>query len=142
MLLFKKGDATLPENYRPISLLPTGYKVLASLIHQRLIDGGVDAKIRELQCGLMPKRNCSDTLMLVRRMIDAATEAKEDGLLMVFLDWAKAFDRIKSYSLVKALERFGLPSKVVQLIGSIYENRKFMCKIMQARQKYTNSVQG
>ena len=44
VLLFKKGDATLPENYRPISLLPTGYKVLAALIHQRLLDSGVDEK--------------------------------------------------------------------------------------------------
>ena len=123
--LFKKGNVTLPQNYRPISLLPVGYKVLAALVHQRLIDCCVDSKICASQYGFRPKRSCSDALMIVRRMIDAASEAKEDGLLMVFLDWAKAFDRIKSDSLVKALERFGLPSKVVQLIGSIYENRKF-----------------
>ena len=42
VLLFKKGDNSLPENDRPISLLPIGYKVLASLIRQRLLDGGVD----------------------------------------------------------------------------------------------------
>ena len=29
VLLFKRGDAALPENYRPISLLAVGYKVLA-----------------------------------------------------------------------------------------------------------------
>ena len=33
ILLFKKGDSTLPSNYRPISLLPVGYKVVAALIH-------------------------------------------------------------------------------------------------------------
>ena len=59
VLLFKKGDATLPENYRPISLLPTGYKVLAALIHQRLLDSGVDDKIRKTQYGFRPKRNCT-----------------------------------------------------------------------------------
>ena len=84
VLLFKKGDPTLPENYRPISLLPVGYKVLAALIHQRLLDGGVDAKIRESQYGFRPKRNCADALTLVRRIIDAAHENKSEALIMVF----------------------------------------------------------
>ena len=74
VLLFEKGDATLAENYKPIPLLPTGYKVLAALIHQRLLDGGVDAKIRATQYGFRPNRNCSEALILIRRMIDAAHE--------------------------------------------------------------------
>ena len=69
VLLFKKGDASLPENYRPISSLPTGYKLLAALIHQGLLAGGVDDKIRESQYRFMPKRNCADALTLVRRII-------------------------------------------------------------------------
>ena len=84
ILFFKKGDSTLLQNYRPISLLPVGYKVLAALIHQRLIAGGVDDKITASQFGFRPKRNCMDALMVVRRMIDAATEQKEHGLLMIF----------------------------------------------------------
>ena len=76
ILLFKKGDSTLPSNYRPISLLPVGYKVVAALIHQRLIAGGVDDKISASQFGFLPKRNCMDALMVVRRMIDAANEEK------------------------------------------------------------------
>ena len=63
-----------------------GYKVLAALIHQRLIVGGVDNKISASQFGFRAKRNCMDALMVVRRMIDAATEEKEHGLLMIFLD--------------------------------------------------------
>ena len=72
VLLFKKGDASLPGNYRPIFLLPIGYKVLAALMHQRLIDSGVDQRIRQSQYGFRPRRNCNDALMVVRRAIDAA----------------------------------------------------------------------
>ena len=123
--VFKKGDVTLPQNYRPISLLPVGYKVLATLFHQRLLDSGVDSKICSSQYGFRARRNCSDVLMIVRRMIDAAYESKHEGLMMVFLDWAKALDRIRSDSLVKALERFGFSPKVVSIIGAIYKGREF-----------------
>lgn len=39
VLLYKKGDTSLPENYRPISLLPVGYKVLAMILQKRLQEG-------------------------------------------------------------------------------------------------------
>ena len=125
MLLFKKGDATLPENYRPIPLLPIGYKILAALIHQRLLDGGVDEKIRESQYGFRPKRNCADALSLVTHIIDAAHENRSEKLIMLFLDWAKTFDRVPGDSLLKVLTRFGIPEYVIKLIGSIYEEREF-----------------
>ena len=96
ILLFKKGDATLPQNYRPISLLPVGYKVLATLIHQRLLDNGVDSEICRSQYGFRPHRSCCDALMVIRRMIDAAHESKHEGPMLVFLDWAKVFDRIRN----------------------------------------------
>ena len=125
ILLFKKGDVTLPQNYRPISLLPVGYKVLATLIHQRLLDSGIDDKIWFSQYGFRPKRGCGDALMIIRRMIDVAYESKHEGLMMVFLDWAKAFDRIKHDSLLHALRRFGIPQKIVDVIGAIYTGRQF-----------------
>ena len=58
-------------------------------------------------------------------MIDAAHESKREGLMLVFLDWAKAFDRMKTDTLLLALSRFGFPSKVVNIIGAIYRERKF-----------------
>ena len=91
------------------------------MIHQRLLDSGVDDKILKTQYGFRPKRNCTDALMLVRRMIDAAHEMKTVGLCMVFLDWAKAFDRIRSDRLLKALLRFGFPQHLVNVIGFIYK---------------------
>ena len=102
-----------------------GYKVVAALIHQRLIAGGADEKICASQFGFRPKRNCMDALMVVRRIIDAATEPKQHGLLMMFLDWAKAFDKVQVGGLLSALKRFGLPQLFVDLIANIYKNLSF-----------------
>ena len=63
--------------------------------------------------------------MIIRRMIDAAYESKHEGLMMVFLDWAKTFDRIKHDCLLHALRRFGIPQKIVDVIGAIYNGRQF-----------------
>ena len=96
VLLFKKGDAALPQNYRPISLLAVGYKVLAALLHRKLLEGGSEQRMRASQYGFRPKRGTADALMVVRRMIDAAHQDHSEGLLLLFLDWAKAFDRVKT----------------------------------------------
>ena len=45
--------------------------------------------------------------------------------MLVLLDWAKAFDRLKPVSLEKALARFGLPPEFVQMVQGIYASRRF-----------------
>jgi len=126
VLLFKKGDAALPANYRPISLLPVGYKVLASMLHHRLIGGGADARMRDSQYGFRPGRGTADALMLVRRMIDAAHVNNSGGMLLLMLDWAKAFDRVKPDIMCGALHRFGLPVEMVNMVRAIYDSRYFV----------------
>ena len=126
--IFKKGDDALPENYRPISLLAVGYKVLASLLLRRIQAGGSEQRIRESQYGFRPKRGTSDAIFLARRLIDAALERNDGKLLLLMLDWQKAFDRIKSKALLQALRRFGLPSHVVDMVGAIYSSRSFVVR--------------
>ena len=69
--IFKKGDTSMPENYRPISLLVVGYKVLASILIDRLKRGGSEDRIRKSQYGFRAGRGTGDALFLARRMIDA-----------------------------------------------------------------------
>ena len=78
--LFKKGDTSLPSNYRPISLLTIGYKVLAALMLQRLQAGGADERIQRSQYGFRKGRSTGDALFVARRMIDAAIDDR-DGVL-------------------------------------------------------------
>ena len=95
------------------------------MVHQRLIDSCVDDFIWHSQYGFRPRKSSSDALLVIRRIVDAACDATQDKLMMVFLDWAKAFDRIKPDIMLQALTRFGLPLKVVNMIRGIYDSRQF-----------------
>ena len=124
-MLFKKGDKTLPENYRPISLLPVGYKIIAWMIQKRLRKGGAEQRIRSSQFGFRQHRSTSDAISILLQIFDAAYEATEPGLTTVLLDWAKAFDRLKTDTMIESLRRFGIFQNMLVMISSIYEVRNF-----------------
>ena len=91
-----------------------------------MLGGGVDKHIHPAQFGFRPRRGTADALTLTRRMVDAAHQDRDDGLVLLLLDWAKAFDRVKRQSMMSALKRFGIPGVMVQVIDSIYTDRRFL----------------
>lgn len=116
------GETLLP------TLLPVGYKVLAWMVQKRLQHGGVEGRIRSTQYGFRPKRSTTQALAVARRIFDAAYAAGSPGIIALLLDWAKAFDGIKIHAMLSALDRFGIPNEMLQLIGSIYKARFFVIK--------------
>ena len=114
--LFKKGDASCPENYRPISLLPIGYKLFSSMILNRLKNAGIDEKLWHTQFGFRKGCSTQDAIFITRRMIEQCHNGKAHSIILLALDWAKAFDAIDPSSLVHALKRFGLPDQFLHAI--------------------------
>ena len=127
-LLHKKGDTSLPENYRPISLLSIGYKLLAWMLQKRIQNGGAENRIRSTQYGFRPGRSTAQAIGIARRMFEAAETCQSPGLVAVLLDWSKAFDRIKHDTLLDALRRFGIPTDMLNMIAAIYRYRSFVLR--------------
>ena len=50
-------------------------------------------------------------------------------MFLVFLDWEKAFDRVKQDKLFEALERMNIPSHFVNVIRSLYNNPQFSVRM-------------
>ena len=48
--IYKKGDTSKMENYRPISLLNSIYKIYAAIIQRRLADA-IDDRLQKTQFG-------------------------------------------------------------------------------------------
>lgn len=126
--VFKKGDTSQCDNYRPISLLQIRYKLFATILLQRLKDAAAKDRIWKTQFGFKSKCGTRDALFLARRMIEQAWEQKEGKLILLALDWAKAFDSISPDALVSALARFGVPIHMLRVIRAIYDNRVFQVR--------------
>ena len=65
---------------------------------------------------------------MIRRLIDKALASKDEVLIILALDWAKAFDSISPDALCSALSRFGVNTRMVAIIRQIYNNRVFQVR--------------
>jgi hypothetical protein len=97
-------------NYRGITLLNVAYKILSSIILERLkeyseeIGGGY-------QCGFRPQGRTTDQIFVVRQ-IQEKFYAHDIDLHLLFIDFKKAFDSIDQKKLLELLVSFGIPKKI------------------------------
>ncbi len=71
-LIFKKGDPAACSNYMPICLTMVAYRIYASLMKQRLLDGGLDARLWPSQFGFRKDCSAVDAIYVARRHIELA----------------------------------------------------------------------
>jgi len=92
---------------------------------QRLKTAGAETRLWRTQFGFKSKHGTADALFLARRLLED-TWAKNGGqLVLLALDWAKAFDSVSPDSLLTALDRFGVPAKFAAVVKAIYTDRTF-----------------
>jgi hypothetical protein len=69
--IYMKGNPELPENYRPISLLNSSYKILTKILQTQIADT-TDQLISDTQFGFRMGKNASEPLFCARRLQDIA----------------------------------------------------------------------
>ncbi|CAE7208504.1 pol [Symbiodinium sp. KB8] len=109
----------------PISLISAAYKLFAVALLNRLKNAGAESRLSSTQFGFRSQRGSSDAILIARRLLEDAWSRKDSSLILMALDWAKAFDSISPTSLAMALERFGVPPSFINIVASIYSDRKF-----------------
>ena len=110
--LYKKGNTSDLANYRPISLLNTAYKLFAAITQERIAIG-VDTHMHTTQYGFRKARSTQHAIHLIRRAMEEG-ESTTNHLILVLLDWEKAFDKLSRQGLFTALERANIPEKIIR----------------------------
>jgi hypothetical protein len=122
--IFKKGSKADPGNYRPVSLTSVCCKMMESIIKDEMMSHlKKNGLIRASQHGFVPGRSCTTNLL---EFLEGVSVKIDEGkpVDVVFLDFAKAFDKVPRERLLEKLRAHGVQGKVLQWIKEWLTGRK------------------
>src|SRR6266496_2658448 len=122
--LFKKGKKSDPQNYRPISLTSLVCKVLESLIKDSILSHlNKFSLIRSSQHGFTKNRSCLTNLLEFMEEVTCTLDSRKP-VDIIYLDFAKAFDKVPYQRLLKKLYAHGIGGKTLLWIQSWLTGRR------------------
>jgi len=119
IMLFKKGSDSLPENYRGIAIIRILQKLYSRVLLNRLVPE-LDQYLRNSQNGFRKGRSTTQHILALRRLIEETKNFQDCKLLLLFIDFKKAFDTIKWNELWAILRAYRIPEIIIRAIRSLY----------------------
>ena len=140
--VFKKGDKSDAGNYRPISLTSHIIKIFERVIRKSLVNHLESNKLlSKNQHGFRKGRSCLTHLL---KHIDAVIQSILDGHEhdVVYLDFAKAFDKVDHEILVQKLKLFGIGDKLLSWLKQFLIDRKQVVSVNGVHSSITCVLSG
>jgi len=117
----RKGDRSVCDDHRGISLFSIPGKILARVIFNRLVKHVSDNNILlESQCGFRSGRGTMNMIFTARQLQEKCREQQRE-LYVVFVDLTKAFDSVDRTALWEVLLKIGCPPSFVNIIRSFHD---------------------
>ncbi|KAI0524679.1 hypothetical protein KFK09_004061 [Dendrobium nobile] len=142
ILIPKIKNPTLPSNFRPISLCQTTYKIVATMILNR-IKNCISKCITEEQAAFITGRSLSDHCLIAQEIFHKLkiTNNKK-GFMVIKLDMEQAYDNMSWDALEQVLKLFGMPAKMIVLIMECVKSARFSVIINGKASKWINAANG
>ena len=120
--IYKRGDPSIPDNYRGISLNSTFSKVFASILCTRIQEWAEDGNvIGEEQAGFRSGYSTLDNVFTLHAIIQRYL-SRHKKMYVCFVDYRKAFDSVNRDVLWKVLSTYGINGRLLQMLKAIYSD--------------------
>ena len=137
--LHKKGSKDTAANYRPVCPTAHSIKICERSVANKILNHLVKNNLLcKNQHGFLPNRNCLTQLLghinvvLENFLLNKDTDS-------VYLDYAKAFDKVDHEILIHKLHSYGIRGKLLEWIKSFLSNR-FQCVSVNGVKSYLSKV--
>ena len=121
--VFKKKSRALAINYRPISITPHEIKIFERIIRDRLTTYlESNDLLSSFQHGFRKGKSCLTQLLkhLENIILNLMSDAETDS---IFLDFAKAFDKVDHQILLQKIRNLGITGKLYDWLADFLSNR-------------------
>ena len=137
-----KGNPTLPENYRPISLLSCFGKLFTCILNKRLNKFSEKYNlINESQACFRKKLSTTDNIFILKTLIDVK-HANKKKLYCCFIDFKQAFDYVWRQGLWQKLQSEKINGKCLKIKTSMYNNIKSQVITSQGQTAFFDCLVG
>ena len=86
---------------------------------QQRMANKIDKEVSRLQSGFRPGTGTRKGIFNLRTICERATDVQKD-VYICFIDYTKAFDRVKHFKMIGCLSEIGIDDKDLQIITKLY----------------------
>lgn len=138
--IHKNGNPLSPNNYRPISLLPSLSKVLEKLVYGQVIEFLTENNIIfDHQFGFRKNHSTFMPIALLYEEITSALACKKI-CASIYLDFRKAFDTVNHGILIQKLKMYGIQNVPLKFFESYLCNRSQNVKFNSYKSTIPKSI--
>lgn len=121
-LIPKKINASLPGDYRPISLMNSAMKLLTKVLSRRL-KLVMPMVVSQVQSAFIRGRQITDSIMLANEVVSALQDGKSKGIVLK-IDFEKAFDRVSWEYVYEVLRIMNFDSRWISWVRELFCSSK------------------
>ena len=134
-LIHRGGEPAEMQNWRPISLQLTIYKLCAAIIARRIPSWATaTSSFSPAQKGYLAFDGCAEHNFLLRSMLTDSRRRRRN-LVLTWLDIREAFPSVSHHLMLFLMERLGLLGSILLVVQDIYSQSTIA--VRTGRESYT-----
>lgn len=127
--IYKKGKEDVYSNYRPITILPILDKIfekyVVGMLHHYYESNNI---LTETQYGFRQKKSTTQLLSKFTNEINGYLDKKQH-VLLVFIDYSKAFDTLQHDQLIQKLDNTGIRGPILNWCSDYLRKRSYKVRV-------------